>query len=35
MLYGAMALAVAAGLSALPPLDPLEVLREQAAPGAC
>ena len=32
MLYGAMALAVAAGLSALPPLDPLEVLREQAGP---
>ena len=29
MLYAAMALAVAAGLSALPPLDPLEVLREQ------
>jgi len=32
MLYGAMALAVAAGLSALPPLDPLEVLREQGGP---
>lgn len=32
MLYGAMALAVAAGLSVLPPLDPLEVLREQAGP---